>query len=60
MLYPQNGDRILAIDFVTSLHPKYTVQPVQQNKQNTTKKTKRVVQQAHIPHTALKAFHDNL
>ena len=26
MLYPQNGDRIVAIDFVTSLHPVYTVQ----------------------------------
>ena len=23
MLYPQNGDRIVAIDFVTSLHPVY-------------------------------------
>jgi len=23
MLYPQNGDRIVAIDFVTSLHPMY-------------------------------------
>jgi len=24
MLYQQNGDRILTIDFVTSLHPMYT------------------------------------
>ena len=24
MLYPQNGDRILAIDVVTSLHPMYS------------------------------------
>jgi len=24
MLYPQNGDRIVAIDSVTSLHPMYT------------------------------------
>jgi len=24
MLYPQNGGRILAIDFVTSLHPVYS------------------------------------
>jgi len=23
MLYPQNGDRIVAVDFVTSLHPMY-------------------------------------
>jgi len=23
MLYPQNGDRIVAIDYVTSLHPMY-------------------------------------
>ena len=23
MLYPQNGDRILSIDFVTSFHPMY-------------------------------------
>jgi len=23
MLYPQNGDRIVATDFVTSLHPVY-------------------------------------
>jgi len=23
MLYPQNGDRTVAIDFVTSLHPVY-------------------------------------
>ena len=23
MLYPQNGDRIVAIDFVTTLHPMY-------------------------------------
>jgi len=23
MLYPQNGDRIVATDFVTSLHPMY-------------------------------------
>ena len=25
MVYPQNGDRIVAIDFVTSLHPVYNV-----------------------------------
>ena len=25
MLYPQNGDRIVAIDFVTSLYPTYSV-----------------------------------
>ena len=25
MAYPQNDDRIVAIDFVTSLHPMYTV-----------------------------------
>jgi len=24
MLYPQNGDRIVTIDFVTSLHPVYS------------------------------------
>ena len=24
MLYPQNGDRIVAIDSVTSLHPMYS------------------------------------
>ena len=24
MLYPQNGDRIVAIDYVTLLHPMYT------------------------------------
>ena len=24
MLYPQNGDRIVAIDYVTSFHPVYT------------------------------------
>ena len=24
MLYPQNGDRIVAIDYVSSLHPMYT------------------------------------
>ena len=24
MLYPQNGDRTMAIDFVTSLHPIYS------------------------------------
>jgi len=24
MLYPQNGDRIVAIDFVTSPHPMFT------------------------------------
>jgi len=23
MLYPQNGDRIVAVDFVTSFHPVY-------------------------------------
>jgi len=23
MLYPQNGDRIAAVDFVTSFHPMY-------------------------------------
>jgi len=26
MLYPQNGDRIVAIDSVTSLHPVYICQ----------------------------------
>jgi len=25
MAYPQNGDRIVATDFVTSLHPMYTL-----------------------------------
>ena len=25
MLYPQNGDRIAAVDFVTSFHPVYLV-----------------------------------
>ena len=30
MLYPQNGDRIMAIDSVTSLHPLYTNTPVTQ------------------------------
>ena len=25
MLYPQNGDPIVTIDYVTSLHPMYTV-----------------------------------
>ena len=25
MLYPQNGARIVTIEFVTSLHPMYTV-----------------------------------
>ena len=25
MLYPQNGDRIVTIDYVTSLHPMYII-----------------------------------
>jgi len=25
MLYPQNGDRIVAVDFVTSFHPMYWI-----------------------------------
>jgi len=27
VLYPQNGDRIVTIEYVTSLHPMYTTQP---------------------------------
>jgi len=25
MLYPQNGDRIVAVDFATSFHPMYSL-----------------------------------
>jgi len=31
MLYPQNGDRIVAIDSVTSLHPMYRVNGLETN-----------------------------
>jgi len=31
MLYPQNGDRIVAIDSVTSLHPMYRVNGLEAN-----------------------------
>jgi len=37
MLYPQNGDRIVAIDSVTSLHPMYThpaVDEIESGRQN--------------------------